>query len=830
MKGLMGQENIVKRVSVEELLEYLERNPNLLGWDAILVYDRNKTNTVLLQEYIKRFSGNSYLAPMTFKVPITPSVEERVIDYRLDTPRLSFENANLESSRVDLKMRIVGGKQLTIENPNNPEDFQITRLKMADALNGPVLHVRVSLEEVNVNVSKGRVGLDLNKGTEFYLTFADTTEEDMLGGQKFKDEFDKLAPEQKIFEISQLLRSDNLIKPAVLKLRTQPSPDTHLLGTPTAGDGAVLGFVGMEGIDEGQTSLPSRGFQYLLPNESGAYSANLIASNKYILGHYLEAVIEQFSDGSKSFKGEYRDGVLVSVEGYLRRSKFYQWDSYLWMSLWLTSTAFGFAEHDWTLYKLRGQLKAFFEAGELVVVWAGHSSIRASVVRRSPSGGVPEIVHYFYFDCPFSVELRYEFEVLDNGKVGLKRKGSNVSVMASYGADFDRRLQSYMDHIQAEEKVQSAMRDHLDSELEKFDNLGFELDLFLLNNMLFRGDQVFHPTAIHQRGALVTLGQLAPDSTLFQIDPVETVVGAGGKNHTFKTHPANMAVTWSVANLPGEEGDPGTIDANSGVYVSPPASALAQRHKRVIITARAQTGTASSRALVGIVTRDIGLDPIVMIAKKGVNGYKVRATPLDPAENLTFRMSPGALGTVIDDPDADPDVPYSKLYVPPATLASTERKPKSEAALISAQWLAYRTTETWQAEEDIDQLLAVEQVLAARRTGDTQEVQVLLPLKSVTNNWFTYESKGEGVQLTFWGSEKDGDYIVEPDATTWYLVKGAGTFANGLYTPAPNSDEAYAVVAAIEYDSKNWYWAFAILPVPFVTVENFVNMAEEART
>ena len=51
--------------SLDEMYKWLAVEPRTRGWNAILAYDRTKTNTVLLQEYISRFGTNAYLEPIT---------------------------------------------------------------------------------------------------------------------------------------------------------------------------------------------------------------------------------------------------------------------------------------------------------------------------------------------------------------------------------------------------------------------------------------------------------------------------------------------------------------------------------------------------------------------------------------------------------------------------------------------------------------------------------------------------------------------------------------------------------------------------------------------
>ena len=817
MKQSIDKGRAELQVSEDQVLDYFKRTPDLLGWDAIIAYDRNKTNKILLQEYIKRFSSTSWFEPISFDGASTPSVIERVIDYRIDAPRLSFENADLESSRADLKMRIIGGKQLTIENPNNPKLFQITRVKMADALNGPVLHVRVNLNQVDVQIGAGCVGIDLSKGTDFYLTYADTAEEDAIGGVKFKEFFDRLPGSKKIFVVSELLESDGIINPTLITLRTQPSPNTHLLGTPSAGDGAVLVFVGLESSGGSGGGIPAKGSQYLLPTEATRTDALIAFKVSSVFDKMVAGIIVLMPSLTQRFTADYEKGVLRSTSGVLYErdvSAIIPISGNRRLEAFSTYSAFGAYQN--AVDHCDGQLVARLDEGRMVIEWSGKNDLFHGIFHDEADVASCRSL------TTFTLRVVYEFVLLENGRVGTSLFDSTLDIQTDLN-DQDNLLNAD-DRAKAIPFLSERASRQLDRFREALGRLGFEFDLFVLNNVLFRGEQAFKPLAVHNPGPLITFGQLAPTLTTFEIDPVETLLGAGAQR-TFATSPADVSVTWSVANLPGEGGDPGTINASSGVYTAPPRSTMQDFHKRVIVTARARSGTASSSALVGIVTRDIGLDPLVMLVNRGVSGYKVRGTPLDPANTLTFRMSSGALGKVIDDPDGDPDVAYSKLYVPPPVLLDAKPGPGA----IAPQWREHRRSDAWRADEDLAQLLAVEQVLVTGSRGGSQEVLVLLPLENLTN-WFTYETSGTGVKLTFYGSGKKGDYVVAPEDTTWHLVAGSGTFIEGLYTPAPDTEEAYAVVAAVENDDRNWYWAIAILPVPFITAERFVNLTQEAQS
>ncbi|OII58331.1 hypothetical protein BIW19_00295 [Pseudomonas putida] len=800
-----------ERLLKEAYLELMASELEDFNWDAILVYDRAKTNVIFRQDYIKRFSGKSWLPPVTFDGDSTATTIERVIDYRLDKPRVSFEKADLESSRLDLHMRVVGGKQLTIENPNNKKLRQVTRLKMADALNGPSLHARVSLDEVNVGLNDGRVGIDLSKGTQYYLTYADTPAEDAIGGEKMKWIFESWLGEQKIFELSRMPRTDNIMKPEFMAIRTQAAADSNLLGTASEGDGAVLVFVKMEG-NESTQKFPASNYSYFLPGSQDEFSAVMLFAKNKLFDRVAPILMEIMEKEGISFDAKYENGVITATNGGRLQNPGNQnipggtavvgVIGAVYSDQRSTNDHFG----DLTLRLVNGDIQ---------LRWNGGGYTNASFIDfDSKPTDRGKFVNEFSYRCDYSLLPD------ENGVISFRAKNKNyTSRMWVEGWNDMARAQEVLE-TGGYKKILDEVR--MPELLKGFGDLDPQINLFLLHNLLFEGDQVFHTDSMEVPGPVAILGQLSPELTTFQVDPVETIVKENGKCF-FKTIGSDVPVTWSVANLPNETGHPGTIIATTGEYTAPPRAELPDNHKRVIVTATAKSGGAVSRALVGIVNRTIGLDPIVMSANYGSYKYKVRASPLDPDEKITIRMSDGALGHLEEDPEADPDALYSKLYVTPAARASIAPGPEP----VPAQWLEYRKSAAWTPEEELSQYLHIEQVIAEGSNGSKQEVEVLLLKKNVTN-WFEFRQSGDGIQLEHWKEHKSlGDQIVPPEKTHWFKVKGAGTLVDGLYTPDPSADETYAVIVAIEESDDSYRWVLTILPIPFVGVERYLDMLNE---
>ncbi|OPG68559.1 hypothetical protein B1219_30450, partial [Pseudomonas ogarae] len=171
---------IMARETVEEFVAWLERKPQTHGFDAILAYDQNKTNLLLMQEYIQKFSSDHYFDPISFDAEFSSGTNwEYIYDYILDAPRLSFETSDITASDATLTMRIVGGTQLSVNKGVGEKVRWVSRVRLADAVNGPLLRMTIQLRDKPGTVDTlGRVTLDLSKGTKLYVTVGDSMEQD----------------------------------------------------------------------------------------------------------------------------------------------------------------------------------------------------------------------------------------------------------------------------------------------------------------------------------------------------------------------------------------------------------------------------------------------------------------------------------------------------------------------------------------------------------------------------------------------------------------------------------------------------------------------------
>ncbi|WP_434773191.1 hypothetical protein [Pseudomonas entomophila] len=93
-------------------------------------------------------------------------------------------------------------------------------------------------------------------------------------------------------------------------------------------------------------------------------------------------------------------------------------------------------------------------------------------------------------------------------------------------------------------------------------------------------------------------------------------------------------------------------------------------------------------------------------------------------------------------------------------------------------------------------------------------------------HFFKLEKAGAKLRLTLWWAGKDGhEQVVDPAGTQWHVLAGNGHVnAAGDFTPGLLS--RFSVLLAIEPDDKKWYWAVIIVPLPAMSVDEFIALRE----
>ncbi|WP_053145949.1 hypothetical protein [Pseudomonas sp. P97.38] len=792
--------------SMESLLAWMKVKTRLLDWGMIVALERSKANLLMRQEYIRRFDSGSYLPPIRGEVSIVDNRWMQVIsDFVMDVPLLSFENANLNDSKAMLTMSVVGGSQLTLSKES--VGWKVEKVDEIDPLQGPKLYLDLLLHQVPGDVDvDGRIMLDLKKSDNFRLTFGETAEEQRLGGNFFKDLFNQLSDDKRIWPLGRIERGTNeSMRPKSFGLRTQasgaaardPRSSEH-------GNGAILAFVRMEdSTKEGEFPGENSDFRYLIPDDAEKdYSATVLfdwARLSPMLGwqqQLIDSVKTLFSTDDLEY--------LYNAENEL--------DTVVVKSGGITIGVDH--EYRFPLTIEHVTVEAIVKRKASVVLANSDQPFTLTLSSRGASmrwrSECLEDLELYYTDhnsdtvgpIDMGVDMIYEleavFELVDvagsDGKVETVMKPAifNMSISPMYDEPIEQKesargiaelilgLVLYL-FVKTLEGIhtqfgESSIRSKLHVQV-----LSASIALKPLIDDLIKmsfGQAITHEQ-IRSPHDIGYFGRINPTQTSFVINPMQPLV-SGGVPQQFRTEPTIPGVQWAVEALVEDAGDPGDIDAN-GLYNPPVAASIEGRFKRVRVTATDPGSGYRTSALVTVLVNELSIHPLIQICDIG-NSVELKAGSLSEDELLWSIKNPVAneSGEVrpSDKPEGD-HVYHHGPQVPDKTYVLDEIEVKN------------------------------------RRTNQTRSVHVLalqgtpgLTVKMLS----TDISQGQ-VQL-------EGLVNNKPKSPVWTLpLGGPGSIdaSTGLYQADPTATERFVLIFA-ELDDPDWgkFEGHLILPLPLL--------------
>ncbi|WP_434681198.1 hypothetical protein J3P77_08940 [Pseudomonas sp. R1-18] len=655
----------MERLTAASLLQWLREKPRSLGWNAIVAYDRSHANVALIQEYISRFAATSYLRPITARVEMSEEEAQHLYGFTLDCPRLSFENATVKWSLARLLVRVVGGTQLTTRKPPGGID-QVVKVSSYDAVNGPDITMGLSLAVLLGSVDvQGRVVIDLSKGTEIDVNFADSRDHRRIGGEFFRAYFEGLPDEQKVFVLSEIASSEGqALKPHNVQIRTHAPPGANEPGSTDYGLGAVLMFVTMEGEKYGTFPENDADLPYLIPaDDAQGLSSTLLMGNDFLMRKFIEEGCRRLADNSEAvtFQTQIDSRGFItgmSATGGERPGR---------------PISAGLAHFPSITCALRAPLacegadRASFELTIeqeiLVVAWQGYVNLPIALQTEHNSVYTKDVGQAWNWRGTFALQvdaqssaLRWaavpELEVMQCKISPLEF--ADISEVASHFGE----VASYLE---------SELASHLRGSAQDFVRPLEDLDVFRLNSILFRDRYLFEPVGAHLPGDLCVPGRIAPGANGFVVSPVEAMVGPGERLQ-LTTVPAVTGVSWRVESVAGSSKNAGVIDPSSGLYTAPAVQDVQGAFSRVRVTAT--RGDHSSSALITVVLRDVTFNPLVVVCGVGMK-TEMSAAARDGSQ-LQWSLGGGVAGSQIlasTEPGGDHTYVAPQPSTEPATQA-----------------------------------------------------------------------------------------------------------------------------------------------------------------
>lgn len=780
------------RYTVEQLLAHMRSGPSVLGWNAIVAYDRPKANKVLAQEYIERFSQtDGYMPTLTGVVPITPTEIEYVYDYLMDAPRLSFINSPITSSKALLTMKVLGGSQLTIVTDLG-RNAAVSKVAEYDALQAIPYTMNIDLMIATGSIDEGgKVVLDLHAGYGPLLYFGPTLKQREEGGKFMLNKFKSMDPIISTFILNEMQSQEGqFLKVKYFDIKTHQEPGSTLARAENYGEGGVLLFITMEGGNNGTYPAVDADFKFLIPQ--GDYSSTTVLGHRFLMDRIVVEGLKEMAAGSPfshRLHGE-PDGFISDVE--------ITQGQYKGPPISSSSPSFAkIALSGFVLPLIKIPNKNNFQLsmidGELLQVdWSGSAAQQCTV---APPGG-SDIMGLLDVSWKFSIQFRFDL-VGEDGELKLTpladSKLEQLKIAPGTFADHPSAGRPFKEIA---DDLEPRLSSELNSCMDKFAAVVGRIDAFRLNSLLFRGDNIVRFTRSDFPGDLALFGQLAPQMDMFDISPLEYVIGQGGK-HTFTTVPAQN-VTWDVEKIEGYTGYVGHITA-SGEYTAPVKSELEEQGLHFVRARIKATGAggAVAYALVTVVTRPISINPLVTTCNAStttvVQTREFAAGALVAGE-LDWDVV-GSIGSHIVD---SVNVEGGKLFVAGLKDESTPSAYTLDEVVV---------TDSQGTQESSWVLVVHKQQLGEIKIVDNPDLR-----------------PGE---LQFAVGSDNGDIST---GITWTLLKGGGAInqQTGVYTLDEHNASRFALITAymeLMFYNLNCYY---ILPLPLTDLPVLLDVLDKS--
>lgn len=281
--------------ALDDLLKELKDTSVTSGWDALALYDQRAANDLLAAQYVERFTGDDYIAPVDFNVPISEGGAGAVMSgLKFSAPRLSFEDADAQGKPVArLTLDMLGGRIVSTLKDSGRPPF-VNAIQQCQPFGSPQIYMSQPISTPEIS-AQGDITLDMAKAEQFMATFRLAGLDAVEIGAKFKEFFDtRLTAAQKKFPLGKLTEALNgELTPKGYVMRVVKADPLAVLGDEAYGEGALMLFITLKDGQDG-TTFPARDSAYLLPADGDG--------KKYTGALYLSSrvMFEGFRPGLKA--------------------------------------------------------------------------------------------------------------------------------------------------------------------------------------------------------------------------------------------------------------------------------------------------------------------------------------------------------------------------------------------------------------------------------------------------------------------------------------------------------------------------------------------------
>lgn len=601
--------------SLDSILAWMKVESRLLGWGLVFAFERDKANLLIAQEYIRRFGEGSYLPPIKGEVPIVENKwMEFVHDFVMSSPRLSFVSTNINDSKALLTMNVMGGSQISLKKES--AGWKPDKVHEIDPLEGPMLELELHLNQVPGDVEiDGRVKLDLSESDNFRLTIGQTDHEQRMGGNFFKDLFNKLPDEKRIYALGKIQPGTNeLMRPQSFELRTQASsPMVRDSQSAEAGNGGILAFI--RTLSRNGGNFPGVGYKYLIPENPGKdYSATVLFDRRRVAGAVLLDEIKRgLNIKGDAFEFAFDDlGDVTSAKTHSGR---------VLLPRISNETSFPVGGLDIPIIsslsplEFKTQLNPLtvsFSKDKIIVEWRPD----ASAILTGAIGHLPILTEA---TARFDLRIEYEFVGDENGgETTLQQTAYQFEGAVDYSLgglpDEWLPLTNFLSKLITRVAMEDGVEVYIKNWFKSLVATDIPINAYLQETIKLNFGQAIQGNEIYAPNDIGYFGRINPTQTSFVVSPMEPLLKQGSTQQ-FTTVPLVAGVQWKVEPVEGS-GTPGTINS-SGMYQAPPAASISGRYTRVRVTATTPDTGYFSSALVTAVVNELTVNPLIQFCEVG---------------------------------------------------------------------------------------------------------------------------------------------------------------------------------------------------------------------
>lgn len=586
-----------------KILEKMKEGSVTAEWDAVVSYNREMANHVLIQDYVDQFSNSGWYAPINYTAHLR-GTQDRLdfVDVVLSEPLISFVSQDVY---IKPTLRVTWfAKSGTIISSHGDD---VRYENVLNPLMGPTLVAILPVSSGAVEESK--VYLDISGSSDFVFNFSAVGDEnEQVGSQLQAYLIQKLSDEHQRIVISEIVNIEGSIwKPESFKIDVLVPPalrETRMLDD-AVNDGAVVVSIALEGSSPGGVPVEPL---YMIPSEEGFTSA-IVIRNKALMDKIIQkgfakmgneisgaSTLEPIALGNKEF---YQ---LKATDGAIKTPKDIKFPvddlKFHIPFMYLAKESDGISG--------RSRFTCSIIDDSLMIEWNGYKPFWIQYGQATHGG-----------ELNWKKELKGKFLIEGDTEVSLSvGDDSTGSVLLVPVDEVDNQLPytvlDYWNDI-SELYIETGIEVEIDDALQRFAAHVPDFNTFALNNILFKNHDVVSLKEAYTPGDLVVFGNIRPQLTAIQIDdPLPKVIK--GQTYQFTITPTASApqIKWAVEPLADSKGllvaNFGSIDERTGLYTAP-AELGEDGFLQVKVTAIHEQSEAKCFALLTVSNQSILVSP-----------------------------------------------------------------------------------------------------------------------------------------------------------------------------------------------------------------------------